>query len=69
MFYKKYEDEYGELKDSNGKRYMLSECVSAGTPKGLNVGYTFFNTREECLSSWGLTEVSEEEMFPAPPEE
>lgn len=67
MFYKKYEDENGEVRDADGKRYGLSECVAAGTPKGLNVGYTEFASRDECLAAWGLTDVPEEERFPMPP--
>lgn len=64
MWYRLTEDEYGEVKDANGVRYILSECGSVFTPQGENLGYTQFPSREACLEAWSLTELTEEEMFP-----
>ena len=64
MFYKLTKNEDGNVKDKNGVRYRLAECVAAHTPQGLNVGYTFFESREAALAFYGVEEVPEEEMFP-----
>lgn len=64
MVYKLTKDEFGNVRDKSGTRYILSECVAAHTPQGLNVGYTFFESREACMAGWDLKEIPESEMFP-----
>lgn len=64
MFYKLTKDEFGNVRDKSGTRYILSECVAAHGPQGLNVGYTEFPTRSAALAFYGVEEVPEEEMFP-----
>ena len=64
MFYRLTEEEFGNVRNKNGTRYILSECVAAHTPQGLNVGYTEFPTRAEALAFYGVEDIPEEEMFP-----
>lgn len=64
MFYKLTKNEDGNVKDAQGVRYRLAECVAAHTPQGLNVGYTFFETRSAALAFYGVEEVPEDELFP-----
>jgi hypothetical protein len=52
------------VRDKNGVRYRLAECVAAHTPQGLNVGYTEFPTRSAALAFYGVQDIPEEEMFP-----
>lgn len=63
MVYKLTEDEFGNVRDKSGARYVLSECVAAHTPQGLNVGYTFFESRAAALAFYGVEEIPESEMF------
>lgn len=64
MVYKLTKDEFGNVRDKDGVRYRLAECVAAHSPQGLNVGYTFFPTRADALAFYGVEEVPEEELFP-----
>lgn len=65
MFYKLEKDENGNVRDKDGVRYMLSECRVAYTPKGVNYGYTEFESRSACLEALELTELTEEEIHEA----
>ena len=56
MYYLLEESEYGDCLDKQGNRVAVNECNKAYTPEGENVGYTFFETREEMLEAWELTE-------------
>lgn len=64
MFYKLTKNENGNVKDKNGVRYRLAECKAAHTPQGLNVGYTFFETRAAALAFYDVQDVPEEELLP-----
>lgn len=64
MFYKLTKNESGNVKDAQGVRYRLAECVAAHTPQGVNYGYTFFPTREAALAFYGVEDIPEEELFP-----
>ncbi|MBR5623251.1 MAG: hypothetical protein IKW49_08715 [Opitutales bacterium] len=64
MFYKLTKNENGNVKDKNGVRYRLAECVAAHTPQGLNVGYTEFPSRQAALSFYGVSDIPEDELFP-----
>lgn len=64
MVYKLTKDENGNVRDKDGARYILSECVAAHTPQGLNVGYTEFPTRSAALAFYGVEDVPEDELFP-----
>lgn len=50
------EEDCADVVDSNGKFYLLHETGMACGPNGENVGYSPFNSREDCLSEWGLEE-------------
>ena len=63
--YKLEKSEYGECRDKNGVRYTLNECGVAITPQGVNYGYTFFETRQAALSFYGVSDISESELFNA----
>lgn len=60
MWYKITESEDGDYKDSDGKKYLLHEVGSAFSKDGVNIGYTLFNSKEECLNTWNLTQIIEE---------
>ena len=64
MFYKLTKNENGNVKDKDGVRYRLAECVAAHTPQGLNVGYTEFESREAALAFYDVQDIPEDEMFP-----
>lgn len=63
--YKLEESDYGEYVkiEDDGKKYSINECNAAFTPKGLNVGYTYFRSREECLEAWSLKKVEQKDLF------
>lgn len=61
MFYKMTTMKDGDYIDAEGNRYRLAECNKVATPDGFNVGYSEFETKEECLATWGLS------YSPAPP--
>ena len=58
-YYKITESEDGNFEDSLGKKYILQEG-SAFSKEGVNIGYFPFTSKEECLLSWGLTEIVED---------
>ena len=64
MFYKLAKNEDGNVKDKNGVRYRLAECVAAHTPQGLNVGYTEFPSRQAALDFYCVSDIPESELFP-----
>ncbi len=61
MYYKKEKNESGDYIDIEGVRYFTNECNEAYTPKGLNIGFTFFETKEEMMNEWKLKEIPLEE--------
>lgn len=73
MWYKLFKDDgnlekiykkYPRYKDSKEEIYILKECFRIKDSKGREnaaLGYTEFESREECLKAWELTEVKEEE--------
>ena len=63
MVYKLEKDENGNVKDKNGVRYMLSECRIAYTPRGVNYGYTEFESRAAALAAYNVEDIPEEELF------
>lgn len=63
MYYRLTEYDTGDYVGDDGKRYRLAECNQASTPDGINVGYTEFNSKEECMTAWNIT------YSPAPPPE
>lgn len=66
MWYKKFEYENGNYQDENGTRYMVTECYRVIAPDGrrnAELGYTEFNSMEECLSAWGLSEIPQDARF------
>ena len=61
---KKIEDEQGEFQDKDNNRYLVIGCSRVIAPDGkknAELGYTEFETIEDCLKAWELTEVKEEE--------
>lgn len=65
MFYKLRKSESGNVRDKNGVRYRLAECVKAYTPQGINVGYMEFSSREEALAHYNVEDIPEETDSPA----
>lgn len=59
MYYRLIQDDDGGY-EKDGMTYSLSECNTAYTPQGLNVGYTYFSSREEAIRAWGLSKVIDE---------
>lgn len=55
MVYKKIQNEQGDYKDKQEVRWNLLEANEAWTPEGLNIGWTEFESKEACLTEWGLT--------------
>lgn len=64
MVYKLEKDENGNVRNTKGERYMLSECRVAYTPQGVNVGYTEYPSRAEALAAFGVEDIPEDELFP-----
>lgn len=60
MWYKITESEDGDYEDTDGKKYLLHEVGSAFSKDGVNIGYTLFNSKEECLNTWNLIQIIEE---------
>lgn len=55
MIYAKKElDSNGDFCDSEGFRWAIFTCRRIRTHKGINVGWTAFDSFEECLAAWGL---------------
>lgn len=63
MFYKIEENEYGDVKDSAGKRYLLIEANMARSAQGVNVGYTEYPNRQAALDAFGVEDIPESELF------
>lgn len=63
MFYKLEENEYGDIRDSSGKRYLLIEANMARSAKGINVGYTEYPNRQSALDAFGVEDIPEDELF------
>lgn len=61
MYYKLEEDAFGDYINEEKVRFFTNECNKAYTPEGINVGYTFFETREDMKEAWGITEYVEDE--------
>lgn len=58
MWYNKIEDKNGFYQDENGTRYMITECHRVMAPDGrknAELGYTEFESMEECLTAWELS--------------
>jgi len=55
------EGEYLDIKTQEPRNLMCVEI--AYTPEGINVGWTEFDSVEECMEAWGL------ELKPEPEEE
>lgn len=60
MIYRCEQDENGPYRDETGKRFSLYACRRHADAKGVNVGWTAFESAEACLAAWGLS--------PLPPE-
>lgn len=58
--YRKEQDAGGCYVDADGVRYALYSCRRHADAKGVNVGWTAFESEETCLAAWGLS--------PLPPE-
>lgn len=63
MVYKIEKDENGNVRNSKGERFMLSECRVAYTPKGINYGYTEYPSRAAALAAFGVEDIPESELF------
>lgn len=64
MWFKKIEDIKGKYQDKDGNRFKIFQCHQAHGPNGKrekDLGLTEFETIEDCLKAWELTEVKEEE--------
>jgi hypothetical protein len=60
MWYKKTENLRGAYVDIEGKCYLVKECSNVQHPDGRKneeLGYTQFESMEECLTAWNLTRV------------
>lgn len=58
MYYRLTQDEYGDY-EKDGIRYALLECNAAYTPQGLNVGYTYFDGKDDAVQAWGLRYIGD----------
>ena len=60
MWYNKELDENGEFQDKEGNTYTVTECYRVIAPDGrmnAELGFIEFNSMEECLKVWELTEI------------
>lgn len=60
MWYFKEQNENGEFADKEGNTYTVNECYRIIAPDGrknAELGYTEFNSLEECLKTWELTRI------------
>lgn len=60
MWYKKVEHKEGRFMDKEGKIYILVQCHRAMDKDGRmnkELGLTEFESMEDCLKEWGLTEL------------
>ena len=55
MVFKQILEPSGEWINQTGERVTLLSGHIAYTPEGVNVGWTEFNTLEDCAMAWGLT--------------
>ena len=64
MWYLREENEYGDVKDKDGKVYLVTECYRVIAPDGrknAELGYTEFDSMQQCLEAWGLTLINNHE--------
>ena len=64
MWYFKEENENGDVRDKDGKIYQLTECYRVIAPDGrknAELGYTEFDSMQQCLEAWGLTLINKNE--------
>lgn len=60
MWYKKEQIENGEFVDNEGNTYTVNECYRIIAPDGrknAELGYSEFETLEDCLKAWQLIET------------
>lgn len=54
MVFKQIAEPSGDWINHEGERTTLLSGSIAYTPEGINVGWTEFETEEECAQAWGL---------------
>lgn len=53
-YYRKEPDAGGSYVDTTGERYEIYACRRHADERGINVGWTPFESLETCLAAWGL---------------
>lgn len=53
-FYRKEQEASGSYVDASGARYEIYACRRHADERGINVGWTPFESLETCLAAWGL---------------
>ena len=64
MWYKIVEHKNGRYIDKENKTYILVQCHRAMDKEGRKnkeLGLTEFDSLEDCLQAWGLTEIQRNE--------
>lgn len=58
-YYRREKTEYGSYVDEAGERWSVAWCHAIHSPRRLTpeqLGYEAFESMEEALTAWGLTE-------------